>query len=159
MGKIKKAALGALILLIGIISSSCVARRLDYLERRKALIENPSQKISSTHETIYPEDVRKFTVDEYLAWYKDLKAPPVLKLTDYEKPKKLSQADMVSDFNFLFEELKENYPFFGVLKRKHGIDFLGSYDKYLSQVKACQTDEDFERTIGEILGDLNNYHA
>lgn len=156
MKKLKKALLLLSLVLIG---TSCVPRRIAYLEREKIKKENTGKDLSTHTGIFYPENITDYSLEEYLKWYKDLKAPPELKLASIENPKKLTKSEMVADFEYLFAELRESYPFFEVLKRKYDIDFLANHDHYLKKVKACKTDEEFIKTLKEIMADLNNYHA
>lgn len=159
MKKLKKLSLIFMLIGLAILNTSCVKRRMAQLEREKIAKENPGKKITSLTEDFYPDNITEFTTEEFIKWYKDLKAPPKLVLASQEHPKKLSKSEMVNDFEYLFKELEENYPFFEVLKRKYDIDFLANHDTYLKRVKECKTDEEFIKTMSEIMADLNNYHA
>ena len=159
MRKLRKIAVGLLILGLMIIQTSCVKRRMAYLERQKLAKENTGKNMAAHTGVFYPDNITEFSMEEYLKWYKDLKAPPHLQLASYENPKKLSKSEMIGDFEYLFKELKESYPFFEVLKRKYEIDFLKNHDTYLKKVRACKTEADFIKTLNDIMADLHNYHA
>lgn len=58
----------------------------------------------------------------------------------------LTNEQMVSDYEFLWKELRENYPYFGVAKRM-GIDEKIVYEKYKEKVKECKKDKDFFRIL------------
>ena len=98
-------------------------------------------------------------VDSYLEWYKDLEKSPKLQLPAPETPDELTNKEMIDDFNYVFEELKENYPFFEVLKREQNVDFLANYDKYLKRVSEAKSDQEFIDVMTGIMGELNNHHA
>ena len=159
MRKSRRLSLLFILLLVAILGSSCAKRRLDQLEanRVKKLNENIDSRLVT--ETFYPDKIVDFSLEDYLKWYKNLKAPANLQLPAYENPKNLKKTEMVNDFEYLFRELKENYPFFEVLKRKYDIDFLKNHDIYLKKVRECESDEEFIQTLSEIMKDLNNYHA
>jgi hypothetical protein len=70
----------------------------------------------------------------------------------------LTQQEKVSDFLFLFETLENNYPFFGVKKRIHKIDWLNNKDEYLNRIKTTENDLEFIREIKSILNDLKDGH-
>lgn len=159
MKKLKRLSLILFLIGFAVLSTSCVKRRMAYLEREKIAKENPGKKITATSEKFYPDNIVDYSTDEFIKWYKDLKAPPKLVLASQQNPKSLTKSEMVNDFEYLFEELKENYPFFGVLKRKYEIDFLANHDTYLKRVKKCKTDEEFIKVLAEIMADLKNYHA
>lgn len=159
MRKLKKLSL--ILMLVGfvILSTSCVKRRMTQLEREKIAKENPGKKITGLSDDFYPDNITDYSTDEFIKWYKDLKAPPRLVLASPDHPKSLTKSEMVNDFEYLFKELKENYPFFGVLERKYEIDFLANHDIYLKRVKDCKTDGEFIKTMSEIMAELHNYHA
>lgn len=159
MRKLRKIGIGLLILGLMMIQTSCVKRRMAYLERQKLAKENTGKNMAAHTGVFYPDNITEFSMEEYLKWYKDLKAPPHLQLASYENPKKLSKSEMIGDFEYLFKELKESYPFFEVLKRKYEIDFLKNHDTYLKKVRACKTEADFIKTLNEVMADLHNYHA
>jgi hypothetical protein len=154
-----KAKIFCLILVFMLINSSCAKRRLDKLEADRAqdIVENNGFDADSN--IFYPENIDEFDVDSYLKWYKDLDKPPKLQLPAAESPKSLTNKEMVDDFNYVFEELKENYPFFDVLKREQNVDFIGNYNKYLKRVKEAKTDQEFIDVMTGIMGELNNHHA
>ncbi len=154
-----KAKIFCLILVFMLINTSCAKRRLDKLEANRAedIVENNGFDANSN--IFYPENIDKFDVDSYLKWYKDLDKPPKLQLPATENPKSLTNKEMVDDFNYLFEELKENYPFFDVLKREQNVDFIGNYNKYLKRVEEAKTDQEFIDVMTGIMGELNNHHA
>lgn len=142
-----------------LINTACVKRRYDQLEARrtKKIVEEGGFDKNSA--VFYPDNIDKFDVDEYLDWYKDLEAPPKLQLPLPENPKPLTNTQMVEDFDYVFDELKENYPFFGVLKREYNIDFVGNYPRYLKRITECKTDQEFIDEMTGIMGELNNHHA
>ncbi|MDO5047538.1 MAG: S41 family peptidase [Anaerococcus sp.] len=156
--KIKFKSLG-IFLLLAILLSSCVPRRLDKLKMKKAREDFDKEGLILQDGSFYPDKITEFDVDTYLKWYESLGQAPKLQLSKAQKPKALTKEEMVEDFNYLFNQLKENFPFFEVLKRDRKIDFLGNYDKYLSMVKKSENDEDFIKTISLILEDLNNDHT
>lgn len=159
MKKLRKIALGLLLLGIMLIQTSCVKRRMAYLERQKFARENMGKNIESHTGVFYPDNITEFSMEEYLKWYKELKAPPHLQLASHENPKNLTKAEMIGDFEYLFKELKESYPFFEVLKRKYDIDFLKNHDYYLKKIRACKNEGEFIKALNEVMADLHNYHA
>ena len=159
MRRLRKYLLATFFVVLMLISTSCVKRRMAYLERKKLAKENTGKTMDTHTGVFYPENITDFSVDEYLKWYKDLKEPPHLQLASFENPKKLTNAEMVGDFEYLFKELKESYPFFGVLKRKYEVDFLKNHDAYLKKVRACKNDGEFIKVLNEVMADLHNYHA
>lgn len=156
----KKSKLSLLVLAIIILFSSCAQRRINYLEqRRDILIAEKKQKEKKTVK-INPDKIDEFkSIEDYMTWYNELDGPCELIFEDKKEKENLSQEEMVEDFNYLFNEIRDNYPFFGVLKRKYGIDFLSNYSKYLNEVKFCKSDEEFTKTMEKIIADLHNDHA
>lgn len=72
---------------------------------------------------------------------------------------KLTKREKLKDFKYLYDTLKENYPFFKVNERLHGIDWLGNKRKYKRMVKNTKNDAEFFVAIDTILRDLNNGHV
>lgn len=71
----------------------------------------------------------------------------------------LTQQQKLKDFEYMYTILKENYPYFGVNKRLNGVDWLANKNKYIEQIKATKSDEDYYETLKGILHQLNNGHA
>lgn len=157
MKKISK--IFCLILVFMLINTSCVKRRIDYLETRKNKENIDFLDFNIKKEEFDPDDIDKFDVNTYLSWYKNLDNPPKLKLGEISKAKLLTKKEMIEDFNYVFNELKENYPFFDVLKRKKNVDFLGNYNKYLQRIEKAKNDQEFIEKMTEIIGELDNSHA
>lgn len=156
----KKSKLSLLVLAIIILFSSCAQRRINYLEQRRDILISEKNKKEKKTVKINPDKIDEFkSIEDYMTWYNELDGPCELIFEDKKEKENLSQEEMVEDFNYLFNEIRDNYPFFGVLKRKYGIDFLSNYSKYLSEVKFCKNDEEFTRTMEKIIGDLHNDHA
>ncbi|WP_099320282.1 S41 family peptidase [Anaerococcus sp. Marseille-P3625] len=157
MKKISK--IFCLILVFMFINTSCVKRRIDYLEARKNNGNTDFFDFNQDKEEFDPDNIDKFDASTYLIWYKNLDKPPKLMLKEPTKAKTLTNKEMVEDFNYVFKQLKENYPFFDVLKRSQNVDFLGNYDKYLQRIKKSKNEEEFIDQMTGIIGELKNSHA
>lgn len=73
--------------------------------------------------------------------------------------KQLTEKEKIDDFEYMYETLKENYPFFEVNKRLKGIDWLSKKEEYINRIKATYNDESFFNTLNQILSELNNGHT
>ena len=71
----------------------------------------------------------------------------------------LSLEERVTDFNYLYNVMQANYPFFGVQERLLGVTWLDNYDRYLGKVKTARSDEKFTQVLHEILGELGQGHT
>lgn len=71
----------------------------------------------------------------------------------------LSKAEKIEDFNYLYRELKQSYPYFGINKRVYDTDWLSSRGKYLKQIRKSKNNEAFFKILNGILNDLNNDHT
>ena len=69
---------------------------------------------------------------------------------------KLTTREKLKDFEYLYDILEKNYPFFEVNKRQNGIDWLGNKRKYKRMIRNTKSDAEFYAAMNEILGDLNN---
>ena len=156
----KKNKLSLLVLVFLILFSSCAQRRIDYLNQRKDIILSEKKPKEKKIIKFNPDQIDEFkSTDDYLTWYKSLDGPCQLVFKDKKDQKELSQEERVEDFNYLFNQIRDNYPFFGILKRQYGIDFLGNYSRYLNEVKFCKSDQEFQKIMQNIMADLHNDHA
>ena len=73
--------------------------------------------------------------------------------------KQLSKAEKVEDFNYLYKELKQSYPYFEINKRVYDIDWLSNKRKYLKQIKKTKNDKAFFKVFNGVLNGLNNDHT
>lgn len=71
----------------------------------------------------------------------------------------ISRKDALADYDYLWETLEENYPFFGVAERKYGLDIQQMKQEYRQQLEGMGKEIDFlefyrlmERCIGEFKG-------
>ena len=71
----------------------------------------------------------------------------------------LTKKQKVDDFNYLFDNLSDSYPYFEVNKRLTGIDWLHNKKMYLNKIKNSKSDVAFFNQINTILNDLNNGHT
>lgn len=63
------------------------------------------------------------------------------------------------DFEYLYKTLKENYPFFGILTRQTGRDWLAGHDRYLQMVRQTTDDKSYAKALQAIMRELGNGHA
>ncbi len=71
----------------------------------------------------------------------------------------LTVEEKVADFEYLYNILKDNYPYFEVNKRLTGFDWLSHKDEFLEKIKATKDNVEFYRAVSEILSYLNNDHT
>lgn len=71
----------------------------------------------------------------------------------------LTKEKYKEDFEFLYQELKLSYPYFGVNKRLFKEDWLGNKSKYLHLIESSNSDTAFYKNINTILNNLNNGHT
>lgn len=157
MSKKRKATI--LLILLILTMSSCAKRRLEYLNQKRTQRQETYKEEKIEEKSIFPDDITKLSFEQYKLWYKNLKEPPKLNLPAQQEPKKLNNEQMIQDFEYYFNQMKDNYPFFEILKREYGIDFLNSHDIYLEKIKACKSDKEFLDAMKEINSELKNYHA
>lgn len=78
--------------------------------------------------------------------------------TIYTNKEELSQQEKTSDFLYLYNILKDNYPYFGITQRKYHMDWLGKKDQYLEKIANTKTDSSFIVTLKSIIKDLKDDH-
>lgn len=59
----------------------------------------------------------------------------------------LTTPQYLEDFDALYRDLQENYPYFGVAKRKAGVDIPALYESCREQVARCKNDYDFFQQV------------
>lgn len=65
----------------------------------------------------------------------------------------------LNDFEYMYKVLNENYPYFGINKRKHNTDWLANKDNYIEKIKQTKTDREYFNTLSDALADLHSGHA
>ncbi|WP_074409934.1 S41 family peptidase [Aquimarina megaterium] len=73
--------------------------------------------------------------------------------------KQLSQSEKLDDFNYLYSELRASYPYFGINKRVHNVDWLSNKRKYSKQIKETKNNKEFFKVLNGVFNDLNNGHT
>lgn len=71
----------------------------------------------------------------------------------------LTTKEKFEDFDYLYNLLKENFPFFEVNKRQNGIDWLGNRRKYERIIRNTKNDAEYLVALDKILDDLNDGHT
>lgn len=82
--------------------------------------------------------------------YKEVKDKASTQLTTKEK---------VEDFEYMFETIKEAYPYLEVNKRLYKVDWVSNKEKYLDRIKNTKDDEEFIEEINKMLMDLKDGHT
>lgn len=72
---------------------------------------------------------------------------------------KFSKEDYIEDFDYVYNTLKEYYPYFEINKEVNKIDWLSNYEIYKKKIANSKNDEEFYNNMKEILSDLNNSHT
>ncbi|WP_426350622.1 S41 family peptidase [Alloiococcus sp. CFN-8] len=78
---------------------------------------------------------------------------------DKESEEPLSQEAKLEDFNYMYQVIKEGYPFLDVNKRLNDVDWLAYKDTYEEWIKETEDDEAFIAALEKILLGLNNGHT
>ena len=71
----------------------------------------------------------------------------------------LSMKKKVEDFEYVYNTIKDGYPYLDVNKRINNIDWLKNKDKYIKRIKETKNDEEFIEEMSLIISDLNNRHT
>lgn len=73
--------------------------------------------------------------------------------------KQLTTKEKLEDFEYMYNIIKEEYPFLGVNKRVFNVDWLDNKEDYIKRIKDTENDIEFIREINKILSELNNNHT
>ncbi|MDO3410266.1 S41 family peptidase [Saccharibacillus sp. CPCC 101409] len=71
----------------------------------------------------------------------------------------LTAEQKIADFDFLYEQYRENYPYLKVNERTGGGDWLAQKEFNERAAARTESDEEFFRTMNRILRKLHNGHA
>lgn len=77
----------------------------------------------------------------------------------YSETKQLTKKEKVEDFNYMYNTIKNGYPYLGVSKRCHNLDWLVKKDIYMKRIENTKNDEEFMEELSLILGELGNRHT
>ncbi len=83
----------------------------------------------------------------------------ILVFVVFSKAQSLTEKQKLEDFEYLYQILKDNYPYFGVLERTQEIKWLDYKTDFVNAIKDTKTDKEFIRTISDILRSLHSGHA
>lgn len=70
--------------------------------------------------------------------------------------KSLTMNEKIEDFEYMYNVIKEGFPYLEVNHRMNNINWLKSKDKYLKDIKNTTDDEEYKQVIESALKDLNN---
>ncbi|MCW3789235.1 S41 family peptidase [Plebeiibacterium sediminum] len=73
--------------------------------------------------------------------------------------KQLTTDQKLAEFDSLFIQLKDVFPYFGVNERRHGVDWLANYQLYRDKIAHTSNDKEYLAQIDSIMRDLNSVHA
>lgn len=71
----------------------------------------------------------------------------------------LTKKEKIEDFQYMYNVIKESYPYLEVNKRVNNIDWLDNKEYYLERIKNTEDDTEFINELNKILADLNNGHT
>ena len=76
-------------------------------------------------------------------------------LSDKEKCwMNITPAQYLEDYDMLYQQLTENYPYFGVAQRKYGVDINQQYKHYRERIINCKNDNDFRSLIRAFVSEI-----
>ena len=71
----------------------------------------------------------------------------------------LSLEQKLVDFNYLYQVLAENYPYFGVLQRERDYNWLAHKDEFEEMIKRTKNDIEFYQVLRGIIDRINDQHT
>jgi len=75
------------------------------------------------------------------------------------QPNEMGKEEFLEDFEYLYNFIKDNYPFIKVKERMLGYNWLDFKDYYLARINACNTTNDFLEVIVDAVTALQNQHT
>ncbi|MFL0267984.1 S41 family peptidase [Candidatus Clostridium radicumherbarum] len=73
--------------------------------------------------------------------------------------KELTSEEKLEDFRYMYNILKDSFPFFKVEKDKTGFDWLANKEKFEKQIEATKSNEEFYYTLSGIVKMIQNGHT
>lgn len=77
----------------------------------------------------------------------------------YSETNQLTKKEKIEDFNYMYNAIKNGYPYLEVNKRCHNLDWLAKKDIYMKRIENTKNDEEFTEELSLILGELGNRHT
>ncbi|MEG2786834.1 MAG: S41 family peptidase [Romboutsia sp.] len=84
---------------------------------------------------------------------------PIISTASYNKSNQLSTREKIADFQYLYNVIKDGYPYLDVNERSNNIDWLANKNEYITRIKNTKTDEEFIEELSYIVSDLHNRHT
>ncbi|MDN5331923.1 MAG: hypothetical protein PWP45_1148 [Tepidanaerobacteraceae bacterium] len=75
------------------------------------------------------------------------------------KQNTLTVQQKLEDFNYMFDILEQNYPYFWVIQRKFGIDYLGRRKEFEKRILSTKNDAEFYKELSRMIRLLQNGHT
>lgn len=79
--------------------------------------------------------------------------------TDQPISKQLTTKQKVEDFNYLYNTMKENFPFFEVKKRMINYDWLAQKNEFEKRITNTKNDKEFYDELNKIISLAQNAHT
>lgn len=70
--------------------------------------------------------------------------------------KSLTMNEKKEDFNYMYNVIKEGFPYLEVNHRKNNINWLKNKDKYINNIENTTDDDEYKEVLEDVLKDLNN---
>ncbi len=74
-------------------------------------------------------------------------------------PRDMGVDEFIEDFEFMYNFLADNYPFFDVYERRIGYNWLDLKEVYLDRIKACENSTGFLNVLQDAINSLQNCHT
>lgn len=76
-----------------------------------------------------------------------------------EEYEQLTRKQKLEDFEYMYNTLAENYPYFEINKRVNGIDWLSKKEEFEKEIEETKNDNEFYTTMSSILELIHNGHT
>lgn len=75
------------------------------------------------------------------------------------KMTELTKEEKIQDFNYMFNILKDNYPYFEIEKRMFGYDWLSKEETFRKIISETKNNSDFFSSMDSIINSIQNRHT
>ncbi len=75
------------------------------------------------------------------------------------KPEEMGRVEFIEDFEFFYNILSDNYPYFFVKERQFGYNWLDLKESYLKRINLCENTTEFLNVMLDAVQTLQNGHT
>lgn len=128
-------SIGLTVMLLILTATSCSPKSNTNTSFNESSSQSSQQEINSP-DLITTEDYLRTLSNEEKCWMN------------------ITPEQYLDDYDMLYQQLTENYPYFGVAQRKYSVDIKQQYEQYRERVSGCNNDDEFWQLIRGFINEM-----